>query len=73
MERLSNSPPDTPKTTPEKAEKATKPGVLRTRSSGNGQAGEQSFESQSNSIIDLTSSPEAPKTAAEEPEKRTVG
>ena len=62
MERLSNSPPDTPKTTPEKAEKATKPGVLRTRSSGNGQAGEQSFESQSNSIIDLTSSPEAPNS-----------
>ena len=61
MERLSNSPPGTPKTTPPgQAEKATKPGVLRTRSSGNGQAGEQSFESR-NSTIDLTSSPEAPK------------
>jgi len=70
MERLSNSPPDTPKTTPEKAEKATKPGVLRTRSSGNGQAGEQSFESQSNSIIDLTSSPEAPNTKKQRNLKR---
>ena len=54
-------------TPPGQEEKATKPDnpyqrVFRTRSSGNGQAGEQSFESQSNSIIDLTSSPEAPNT-----------
>jgi len=67
-ERLSKSPPETPKTTPPgQAEKATRPDtprprVIRTRSSGNGQAGEQSFESISNSTIDLTSSPEAPKT-----------
>jgi len=61
-ERLTNSPP----ATPGQAEKATRPDtprprVIRTRSSGNGQAGEQSFESMSNSTIDLTSSPEAPK------------
>ena len=68
MERLSNSPPDTPKTTPPgQAENATKPDnpyarVFQTRSSGNGQDGEQSFESMSNSTIDLTSSPETPKT-----------
>ena len=67
-ERLSKSPPETPKTTPPgQAEKATRPDtprprVIRTRSSGNGQAGEQSFESMSNSTIDLTSSPETPKT-----------
>jgi len=62
-ERLTNSPP----ATPGQAEKATRPDtprprVIRTRSSGNGQAGEQSFESMSNSTIDLTSSPETPKT-----------
>jgi len=76
MERLSNSPPGTPKTTPPgQAEKATKPDnpyqrVFRRRSSGNGQAGEQSFESQSDLTIDLTSSPEAPKTKQQRNLKR---